>query len=453
MFTFLIAAVAVVLLAAMSYAFTTTRDVFHPLIIIGPMMLFMYAWMPLQLNSVGALEGFFQADTLEHVQFINLLGVICFVIGCLSVRRQPPPFSARSEGSITRGSLTLAATCIGSIGFGAWAVGLKNIGGLANLGDALVNGYGGGWDESGYIRDAPLMLFAALLLLLAVLARDGFRILPSCLFVLFLIPWLLQAIFASKRGPAFMVVTTVGMGWFLNRGTRPPLLLTIGTGVVLGFLMLFLVSNRGSIRFDSDQDLTTDVTAIVERPDTGNEYIYGAGGLLSSEQRQSFYWGRRYLAEMLIRPIPSAIWPNKYEDFGLPELTHNAGTGEGFMETLGWEGAAGSAPGVVSDLWMEFWWLCLPALFVLGRVYATVWRRAVFFGGVWIPQYTIMSALSIYMVMQTVEAILFRLLMLSVPLQISWLLARWRGTSAAPSSDDVYARNFAPLKAPPLETS
>jgi hypothetical protein len=188
----------------------------------------------------------------------------------------------------------------------------------------------------------------------------------------------------------------------------------------LGFLMLFLVSNRGKIILGGDLEVTTDVTAIVERPDTGNEYIYGAGGIISADQRQSFYWGRRYLAELIVRPIPSSIWPNKYEDFGLPELTHNAGTGEGFIETLGWEGANGSAPGIVADLWIEFWWLNLPALAVLGWCYGFVWRKANLEGGRWIAQYAIMSALSIYLVMQTMEAILFRLVLLSIPLQLTW---------------------------------
>ena len=70
------------------------------------------------------------------------------------------------------------------------------------------------------------------------------------------------------------------------------------TGVpkAVGMLMLFLVTNRGNIYLGSDQDFTTDVTNIVETPDTGNEFIYGAGSMLSAEQRLTFFLGRRYLA-------------------------------------------------------------------------------------------------------------------------------------------------------------
>jgi hypothetical protein len=103
---------------------------------------------------------------------------------------------------------------------------------------------------------------------------------------------------------------------------------------------------------------------------------------------------------------------------------HNAGTGEGILETLGWEGAEGSAPGLVADLWMEFHWLNLLVLFWQGALYGYVWRKAQLNGGPWVAQYVIMSALSVYLVMQTMEAVIFRLLILSIPLWLSWSLAK-----------------------------
>jgi hypothetical protein len=214
------------------------------------------------------------------------------------------------------------------------------------------------------------------------------------------------------------------MGWYMHRRKRPSLVITGAAGAALGLLMLFLVSNRQNIYLGSDQELTNDVTSIVETPDTGNEFIYGTGTILSSEQRDSFYWGWRYLAQVLIRPIPSSIWPTKYEDFGVPELMRNAGTGEGFAETLGWSGANGSAPGLIADLWTEFHWLNLPVLFLLGVAYAGAWRKAQVEGGLWTAQYVIMAALSIYFVMQTMEAVIYRLLILSIPLRVAWRIAR-----------------------------
>ena len=94
----------------------------------------------------------------------------------------------------------------------------------------------------------------------------------------------------------------------------------------------------------------------------------------------------------------------------------------GFADALGWVGAVGSAPGIIADLWVELWWLALAAMAALGWLYGAVWRRAVTRGGVWTSQYIILAALSIYMVMQTMEAVIFRTLLLSAPCWLAW---RW----------------------------
>jgi hypothetical protein len=307
------------------------------------------------------------------------------------------------------------------VGLSAWAITIINVGGIR---EAFSQSYSGGWDDNGYVRDASLLMFPASLLILSVIARFGFRFTYLGLLLLFIGPWLLQAAFTARRGPTFMITVMLSMGWYMNRGKRPSILMTAAAGASLGALMLFLVTNRGNIYIGSDQQLTSDISSIVDTPDTGNEYIYGTGTILSSQQRQAFYWGRRYLAQIAVRPIPHSVWPNKYEDFGLPELTHNAGTGEGFTETLGWQGAEGSAPGIVADLWLEFRWLNIPILWFIGRLYATIWRKTYMVGEPWITEYILMSALSIYFVMQTMEAVIFRLLILSFPACLAWYIAK-----------------------------
>jgi hypothetical protein len=416
MFTVLIWGVLVVIVAGMVYAYAGSRDVFHPLMFIGPMMLVMYAWMPFKLDSIGGLDGFFQRDQLVFIQAINLCGVACFVLGCLSPGCRLPEIRLPAP-SASPMVLVASGTIAGCVGLAAWIYSIINVGGVTA---AFSQAYAGGYDDNGYIRDGSLLMFPAFLLLLAASRKRGFRILDSCLMVLFTVPWMIQGLFTARRGPTFMIAVFLTMGWYLNRQKRPSLVLTLSAGLVLGFLMLFLVANRGNIYLGSDRELSADVSSTIERPDTGNEYIYGAGSILSAESRESFYWGRRYLAEVIVRPIPHNIWPTKYEDFGLPELMHNAGTGEGIAETLGWQGADGSAPGVISDLWMEFRWLNMPVLFLLGRLYATTWQRAKLRGGPWIAQYVIAAALSVYFVMQTMEAVIFRTLILSIPVWLAW---------------------------------
>ena len=52
-------------------------------------------------------------------------------------------------------------------------------------------------------------------------------------------------------------------------------------------------------------------------------------------------------------------------------------------------------------------------------------------GGPWTAQYVILAALSVYLVMQTMEAVIFRLLILSIPLRLAWWLARKNEASVA----------------------
>ncbi len=234
-------------------------------------------------------------------------------------------------------------------------------------------------------------------------------------------------ILGSRRGPTFAIFTVLAMGWFLYRNTRPSSITAAFGGVAIGYLILFLIANRNQIHIGSDYDFTTDVTSNVAKNDTGNEFIYGTGSMLTSQIAGKHYWGRRYLAQILVRPIPSAIWPTKYEDFGVPELRQNAGTDLGIAQTLGWVGAPGSAPGIISDLFTEGAWFAIPFLLFLGWSYGHTWKLALTRGGPWAAQYAILTALSIYLVMQTMEAVIFRFLLLSIP---TWLTWKWATRTA-----------------------
>lgn len=420
-------------------AYDGSRDVFHPLIFIGPMMGFLYSWMPMKLNASGSLAQFFDPQQLIFVQTLNLCGVLAFVVGCLAAgtrvsraqRWTPVKLSSQSCYRLRCGALA-----VGGIGLLCWTISIVNVGGFVN---AFSRSYSGGWDDSGYVRDGNLLLLVGVLLSVAAITAEGFR--PSNLGIamLFGTPWITQALLTARRGPTFAFAVVTAMGFYFLKGKRPPIVATALGGLFLGWLALFLVTNRGNIYLGSDASFSTgsdEITNIVEKSDTGNEYIYGSGSVLSAERRNRYFWMRRYLAQLFVRPIPSSIWKTKYEDFGVPELLNNAGTGEGFADALGWTGAVGSAPGIVSDLWVELWWLAVPAMAVIGWGLGKVWRKAVIAGPAWQCQYVIVSALSMYLIMQTMEAVIFRTLLLSIP---CWLVWRWaiQNRSAPVSSDRV----------------
>jgi len=205
--------------------------------------------------------------------------------------------------------------------------------------------------------------------------------------------------------------------------------------------MLFLVSNRANIYLGSnvrfEQTPTNFITAF-----SGNEFVYGSGVILNADIKDEYLWGRRYFTIFFIRPIPRFLWPTKYEDASemlkIPSLEQNLGTGEeSLTKTLGWRGAKGAAPGIVADMWLEFWWYSFLILFCIGWGYGQIWRKAVVRGGVWIPTYTIMTALSVYLVMQTLEAMAFRFLLMTTA---AWLIWRYGiGNSKQPKQFYFYS--------------
>ena len=140
----------------------------------------------------------------------------------------------------------------------------------------------------------------------------------------------------GRRGPTFCLVIVLLMSWYFNRGKRPPVF-TFGLGgLALGWLVLFLVTNRQNLYLGSDFHMKTDVSSNMWTSPTRETSLSMAQVRCSAtEQRDHYFWMRRYLAQIMVRPIPSAIWPTKYEDFGVPELLHNAGTARGLCGRAG----------------------------------------------------------------------------------------------------------------------
>lgn len=419
MFDILLALVAIAVVVGIIVAYDGSRDVFHPILIIGPMLFFLYAWMPFKLQQNGGLDRFFDAQQLQFVQTLNVCGVFGFILLCLwvGVRLRPLDLKPLEISKTVATRLLIGAAFCGLVGLVCWSITIIEVGGFSA---AFATSYSGGYDSSGYVRDGAMLLLVAVLLSITSLSSGGPRVAGILLTLTFAAPWAMTALLMGRRGPTFNLAVVVLMGWYVNRRKRPPILLVAAGGLLLGWFVLFLVTNRSQLYLGSSFEMKTDVSNQVEKPDTGNEYIYGTGTVLSAERRNHYFWMRRYLAQILVRPVPSAIWPTKYEDFGVPELLFNAGTGEGFGETLGWQGAVGSAPGIIADFFLEVWWFAPALIALVGLGYGFVWKKAVTEGGPWATQYVVLAALSIYLVMQTGEAVIFRTIELSLPCWLAW---------------------------------
>jgi hypothetical protein len=424
MFNLLVWLTTVAAIGGAVLAYRRSGDVFHPLCLLSPMLVLVYGWMPLRLPR-EQLDYYFGPSQLVFVQSVNLLGVSALVLGCLASRRLPLRNIARASPipPVVSGRLLRWAVCLGSIGYAGWWVSLSNVGGF---GEAYSQSYGGGWHESGYVRDASYMLLlVGILLVLASMSGRPARWNKLLIIGLLALPWATHGLLGARRGPTFVITVTLVVGWYFVQQRRPGLLVSVYGGIVLGLLILLLVSNRKEIYVGSELKLdAAKIQTFVEAADPGNEYIYGGGALIHFAETKEFFWFKRYLVEIFVRPIPSAIWPTKYQDAGVPQMLENAGTGgAAFRGTLGWAGSPGAYPAIVGDMWIEMWWLAIPGLLIIGRLYLAIWRRAVTLGGGWAMQYTILAALSIYLALQGPAETIFRLVFLSSVTWFAWVLS------------------------------
>lgn len=452
-FTILIALFGV---GCVLWAVLVQRDVFHPLAILMPMVLYLYVYLPYELISAGFLSQIpFTAEQLALAQGINLLCILGLGGGCiwmnrgrrgnrrglegrvgaLPVRMPESGLSlsallATLQTRITLRRLYRLAIVLGSLSSVAFVLNVNNVGGLF---EAYSVEKGGGTAESGYQRDVVFWAIPAIAILAYCGANDGIRrryVVPGLIFAA---PLLIHGLLGARRGPTFMIIATLAISWFLARGRRPSPALYLGGSAALGLLLLAIVTFREQFRIGS-QLMTSTGEAIdgmleqydenrlssMERTLGGNEWVYGTNVMLTFAERDDFFWGTRLLTILFIRPIPRQLWETKYEDVGMERYLVNVGLGNA-DENLMWT-SYGAAPGFVGDLFAEFSWGAILASWLVGAAYGRAWRAAVEGAGLGLILYILLVAVSLFFVMQTLESFLYRMLFTSVPVLIGWKL-------------------------------
>jgi hypothetical protein len=452
MFDLYTIAIAGLVVGGMLWGAYQRNDTFHPLVYLLPMAGYVYVVLPTFLSEEELLRHFTYGE-LQYVQGLNLACVAALVVGVLvgdrGLRRDPGRQSLFLAG-LTRKKQRLirrVALTLGVAGVLIFVYGLYNVGGFVAAFDSPK---GGGYATTGWLRDLKLLVIPAIGLL--YLSQRGRSWTPESWFWLglFSIPLLSRSLLATSRGWTFMAAAALGAGWYLANDRRPRLSTLLGGAAVLGVLMLTLVTFRnqiyiGSGFFAGDRPaLSTMVDEALDRPTQGgygNEFIYGGYAVLLAERENDHYWGRRYLAYTFVRPIPSLVWPNKYEAVGVSGIRRNAGTlGEqhtgGVYESL----ANGLYPGLAGDLFVEFAWGAVLAAFLFGCLYGVGWRWLLVYGGPWTIVYLALLAFSVFAMMQTVPAaFVARFLIVVVPTLLLW----WRWMPL-PGREAPYIRRASP---------
>jgi len=413
-------------LGAAWMGYRSSRDTFHPLVFLGPMLAYSYGLTPLLLLYSGGPWRWLPREAMPYVQLYYLLGVLMITAGVLSAGR-PPRKRAKpwDPAPALRRQLRSSGLLLGGIGVAAFYYMVDNVGGLEA---AYGTAHGEGWADSGYVREAFFLIIPALMLLLMAHGGRRLRLPDAILFAIIGAPMLFHAVVGANRGPTFMIVMVLFVGWYLVQNRRPSMRTLLGVFGATAFLLLFLVVNRNMIYLGAKEFDFKSPGAIVEfvdRNTTGNEYILGAGMVINSYITGDYQWGARYVIGTVIRGIPSSIWPSKYEDVGGFLGVSVAGIDEDFADftaTLGWKSTGGASIGFLPEVFQQFSVFGLALVFAIGRFYGITWRRAVGQGGFWLLTYGVAVALSVFLTQQTFLAMLYRLMFFCAGGLIVWLL-------------------------------
>lgn len=367
MIEFLIWTTGAVAILSLLAAHRRHRDPLHPLMFLGPMMFYMYAWRPATLYYQGIFTEYFHNESdLAYALTVNLLSVTAFCFGCLRERlpsKLKPmlsePFVPSAKLSRRLFSLSLL---FGILGVAAFLVIVYSSGGFAA---AYGSAKGGGRAASGYLGDGQILTLPAILLL--VLSMQGKRWRPRTvgLLLLYATPYLIIGTLGARRGPVFSILICLLIPWFLASGKRPSMRSFLAALLFVGVIVTVLFTYRRQIYIGSDAEFDPDrlkeaLYPVRQDVMTGDTTIFSAGLILASRHHAHHFWGGRYAVVLLVRPIPRQLWPTKYADTGMgwmgDRLRPAGMTMRKWYDALGWFPQTGAASGFAADMYLEFAW-------------------------------------------------------------------------------------------------
>lgn len=446
MLDFLMLATIGVIVFAMIVAYERTRDPLHPMMYLGPMMLYIYALIPSILFYRGMLPQYFRSDEGPiFAQTVTLLSILALCIGCLRASLSANRTGAgnlvpRLLSDQHRKLMLQASHILAGIGLSVFLYGLIRSGGLLHV---YSRAKGGVSFVSGYVSSAPLLTIPAIMLYLFSKRRDRLDIRTVFVMLLYISPHLTHGLLSGSRGTTFLALGTLLFGWHLSTQKRPHLHVILTAIVAIGVLMIFLKSQRRHLYLGAEAEINQEAfvqeLVPVSEIDVSHTSIYSWGSILTSHKTGKHYWGRRYVVQLLVRPIPKQIWPTKYADTGTDYMVTSPGSG-GFtvnqwLSAVGWVPQAGSACGFVSDTFVEFAWGGLVLCYLVGALYGYLWRKAAETADViWALLYLDAAVVSIYLPTQGLTSAWgYRFIFLAVPTVVLWkLVSRKLRTIALP---------------------
>lgn len=435
LFNSLALACGLVLAAFAATSYRRYRDAFHPAVFLAPLLIAGYSAWPLLLNENGRLENLIGKPEIVRIQSYYLLSLFTLCVGLnWTVKKARLKGSALSpwqtltntvQGKRTRKRLLQLSLVLGSVALLAYWSSIANVGGFAA---AYSRFKGGGSASSGYIGEATLLAYPAVMIYALYRQGRGLRAVDWMIVLVLVSPNLLQGTFGVRRGPLFISLATLFVTWIVAKGRKPTLRATVlGVGSAL-LAVVFMWSQR-QVWFSNGPVEGEAGLAWTILPDdaalTENDYVSGIGSALVTEHYNAFFWGKRWLVDLIIRPIPRQLWPDKYADVGA--FWKDSGNPTGFSEleqvqVLGFLLPRGHSMGVLSDLYSEWWWFGAVVTLALGLFLRWLWMRHRMIGQVWTALFLAAMGLSIYLPTQSFSAWYQRFLIIAFGTYVAW---RW----------------------------
>lgn len=411
-------------LGSMGYAYARSRDPLHPLMYLGPMLIYIYVVRPAMLLANGDLQRFLSDDQLLFSQMLFTAGIGLFCVGLLAAGQRGKGQIRFTVTPVMRRRMFDLACVLGTFSLVAYWFAVFQSGGFFEVysrAKAYVSA-GSGWIDEMTNFSIP----AAGLLLLSWQGKRRYRH-HLWLAILFASPVLIHGLLGARRGPTFLILATLLVAWYVSSEKRISLWKVTTRFGLIAAVLFFLIANRKQIYIGSDFNVSFDKFWEQVAPaeaDPADDTVFMYGFVNGIHQTGTHYWGLRYAATYLIRPIPRQIWPTKYDDLGLGWMVHQseyAGISDShWKNVLGWVPVRGSAPGFIADWFLEFSWLGLIGCAAMGAFFGWLWKRATIGGGLWTLLYVQAAALSVYVPTQSVSAVFHRFLFMTVPTLLLW---------------------------------
>jgi hypothetical protein len=326
-----------------------------PVVAIGTFA-FLYVVQPVQLLWSGTYSLFLTDWQMSEGLLVSALMLFCFMCGWLYPSRSTQTVGAPWD-----------RRAMWSFGFGAAFIGLilhvvfiERSGGIA-ASYSLAHGHAMAWRENtAYLYDGPWLMLSGSSMMIFAYPKSRTRRWMMYTPYGFLTVFLANAIMGGSRAGLFGVISVAFVSNAIVRRWRVQAWQAFVLLFAAGCVITIVFVNRDRIHLgphssreveSSSQafdDLVGPSESDQEHDTTAQEFLYHAVQLNTVNETGKLDYGLPWIEFLVINPIPKLLWPEKA--FPPPRGV----TWEDIKEHTSLTIAAGSAPGIVANIYARF---------------------------------------------------------------------------------------------------